>query len=228
MNCKICGAALPENAKFCGKCGAKFGAVPAPIEPKPMPVQPRSKKPLIIAVAVILALITIGLVIFLCSDDDDRDSKRSKKSNDAESVAEEYVNIVFCGDGDANDLIELFHPDVVSIVLDDLGVSKKARIADINDYLDEMQEELEDEDVEITEVEVRSVKDLSDDEFEDLEEYYDDAFDLTIDEAKFVKIRIYADVDGEEDTENEDLIVVKIDGDYYLDVVYSGYLLYRD
>jgi hypothetical protein len=228
MNCKICGAALPENAKFCGKCGAKFGAVPAPIEPKPMPAQPRSKKPLIIAVAVILALITIGLVIFLCSDDDDRDSKRSKKSNDAETVAEEYINIVYCGDGDAKDLIELYHPDVVSIVFDDQGVSKKARISDINDHLEEIQEELEDEDVEITEVEIRSVKDLSDDDFEDLEEYYDDVFDLTIDEAKFVKIRIYADVDGEEDTENEDLVVVKIDGDYYLDEDYNGYLLYID
>ena len=51
MNCPNCGTENPEEAKFCCSCGA------------PLPAKKKNKKPLIITLCVILAVLVAGGVL---------------------------------------------------------------------------------------------------------------------------------------------------------------------
>ena len=65
MFCTNCGGKLPENAGFCGNCGART-AIPAPVSAVHTNATPKKSRHSIIAV-VVLAVVLVGVAYFFFS-----------------------------------------------------------------------------------------------------------------------------------------------------------------
>lgn len=201
--CPQCLSALPADAKFCGKCGLKFaGEV---ITPKPAPS--RSKKPLFIAIALIALAAVIGLTLFLIF-----------RGNSPEEIAELVIKASY-GDVDADDVLGLLHEDVLELIIEKGDMDEDELKENLEDRLEEQRETFEDQDIEVIDIEIRSVKDMKRKEIKALNKIYEKTLDLTVTEGKTVKVKITYEEDGDENSDTLEIPVVKIDGKYYLDLL---------
>jgi hypothetical protein len=75
MNCPNCGLANPDNAKFCGNCGTRFGATSQPQQPS-YQVQPPTAPPIAgpgnpllknLALGCLVALLIFLFITFSCT-----------------------------------------------------------------------------------------------------------------------------------------------------------------
>ena len=57
--CRICGAKLEENARFCHKCGTPAVTVTAALSP----AKPMEKNPFLVPVIILIAVVTIAVIV---------------------------------------------------------------------------------------------------------------------------------------------------------------------
>lgn len=164
----------------------------------------------------ILALILALLMVFgmvACSEDGG--SGKSGKL-DTQEMGEDFAKYLF-----TPDVERLYDMMPLDLAMEQLGSDEREEAeALIDEQIDSTQSMLEAQyngvDFEWS-VDVTDEEELDADELEELNEFYADA-DLTVDEAVSAETEITLTADGEEETLPLDLVYVKIDGDWYLDV----------
>ena len=65
---------------------------------------------------------------------------------------------------------------------------------------------------------IKDEDEITGEDLEDIQDYYEDEYNLDIENAKVFEVEICAEIDGEENEETIEIIVVKIDGKWYLDI----------
>ena len=226
QRCPQCGGELAPNARFCGNCGASFAA--APVSPRPVAPKPVAKGnflskvttfltngpsftvagktfPVYGAVAAGVALVLVIVLLFSLFG-----------GNSPESIAETYIEAYYFGDCDGDDFVDLYHEDYVEWLLDEYDIDLDELIDALDEEMEDNRDELEDEEIELDKIEIRSVKDKKRKDYEYLIDTYEDEYDLEIEEIKLVKCKVHYEQDGDEETNNVEVLVAKIDGSYYL------------
>ena len=126
------------------------------------------------------------------------------------SVVKKYAKAMM--NGDTETMLKIRHEDYLNKLEDYYD--------DAEAYYDEMFEELEDSDTEIKGYEITDVKkDYDKDDIEDVAEMLDEYYDIDEDSVKnMVRYTIKWDleIDGDDETEKEKVLVIKIDGKWYL------------
>lgn len=164
----------------------------------------------------ILALILALLMVFgMVACGKDGGSKKSGKL-DTQAMGEDFADYLF-----TPDVERLYKMTPLNLAMEQLDSDER-----------EEAEEVMDEEIAATQslleaqfdgldfewsVDVTDEEELDADELEELNEFYADA-DLTVDEAVRADTEITLTSDGEEETMSLDLVYVKIDGDWYLDI----------
>ncbi len=126
-----------------------------------------------------------------------------------EDIAEKYMEAI--EDCDAEAMLDLMHEDIVDFALEEMDADKDEFIENLEELLEKAAELLEE-----GEWKVKKVKEIDDDDLEDLQDQWDDDYDLEVEEAALAKIEITWEEDGEENDETLEIVLVKIDGDWYL------------
>lgn len=117
----------------------------------------------------------------------------------------------------SNLVIKALHPKYVEY-FEDKGL-KYSDADDIKEYFDEMFDELEDEDIEITYELDKEYKALSKSKVEDVADELDDDYDIPAKKVKNVRkynVKIKTNNDGDKDTEKGEIYAVKISGKWYI------------
>ncbi len=157
-----------------------------------------------------LVLVVVLLIVLLGS------------SGSPKSVAEKAVGAYF-DDFDADAIIDLVHEDVISVIADDEEMTEKELRRECQEEINEFRLYIEREyDDYSIDWEVIDVRDAS---FSDLEEaqedYLDYSYNLHVTDMKIAKVHLEVEYveDGELDRESdtEEIELVKIDGDWYID-----------
>ena len=252
--CHQCGAKVPQDNKFCGNCGATLASaqpaqetpaytapatpvytVPAtpvytaPAAPAYTPSASYSPKKknhsgLIIGIVVtlIIAALIGGLVYWLIDDGffDDKDSEGSsqseKDSGDAEKTAKGFLDAVFSGDGE--DIVDLIPDDVIEAS----GVSRKDFAKYFDNLIAQVTGGFGDFDYS---VKIKKETEVTGEDFEDIQEFYEKECSMSIDEAKRLTVSFTIEAEGETVEDQMIIPVIKIGKYYYLDL-YSFNVLY--
>ncbi len=201
--CSNCGTVIPEGSPVCPTCGA-----PAPA-PQQAPTGGKKKN----LIGIIIAVVAVVLVVVLCAS--------LFGGNSPKSVADDYMKATF-KQQDAGKVLDLIHKDVIKAACDDEDMSRKELEEEAQDMFDEMFEFLDDScDEWKVDWEIKDVEDLDDDELEEIQDYYDDDYDLKVKDAKMVEIEANIEVTVDDETEDQDqdieIYVVKVGGKWYLD-----------
>ena len=239
MNCRRCGAIIPNGGNNCPACGTPVapvqpvqtaqpvqpvapGAAYAPVRPvAPKPASKTSildkvmqgpsftvagvKVPVFAAAAAVVALLLVILLAVLIFG-----------GNSPEDIAETYIEANYFGDADADDVLDLYPEEYVEYLLDEYDIDEDDLIASIEDYLEDRRDECEDEEFELDDIEIRSVKDKKKKDYDEIVEFFDDEFDLEVEGFKLVKCKVYYEEEGDEESDTLQVLVVEIDGDYYI------------
>jgi hypothetical protein len=161
------------------------------------------KVPVFAAAAAAVALLLVILLAVLIFG-----------GNSPEDIAETTVERYF-GEADADDILDLYPEEYVEYLLDEYEIDEDDLIAAIEDYIEETVDDCEDEEIELYDVEIRSVKDKKKKNYENLVEFYEDELDLEVEDIKVVKCKAYYEYEGDDETETYEITVICIDGDYY-------------
>lgn len=165
-------------------------------------------------------LMLVSLVA--CGDKDDSDDKGGKsggKTAKPETVVEKFVDCFI--DADVGGVFDLINPDMLDYAMEEEGMSK----SDLNDMADELSEELKSMYEYVEEMTGEKLKmsyeityewELDEDELEDIQSEYEDA-GVEIEEGKVFEVDLTMEIAGEEDTQTMEIVVVKIDGKWYLE-----------
>ena len=189
--CGNCGSNIPEGSPFCPNCGAPAQSAQAATAEKTgngLDV----KKIIIGGVAVVLVVLFCVLIFGGCS-------------SGPEKAVDNMMEAIY-KDFDKDAAVDLIHEDM----------SKEIGAKDSAKYLTNLWEDLKEDDEVELEWKIDKVKDVDEDDLEDIQDLYDDRYDLEVTDAKEVKVEytIYEDGDEEEDDKLK-VTVVKIDGDWY-------------
>lgn len=222
MFCEKCGAQLEPNAAFCGSCGAKVEAPAqaAPAQEAPVVETPAApveevmvqtpfgafakKKVLLagaIAAGVVVVLLLIGLIF----------------GGGAKKVAKNYVDATF--KANARTIVNSMPPAVREEILDELNMDKKDLIEELEDSLEYIEEELDDEYRRWRVVtKVIDENDVVGDDLEDLQDMYDDDFDVKVSKAKWVTVKMTLKTEEDPEWNYQRVRMVKIGLGWYVDV----------
>lgn len=151
-------------------------------------------------------------------DDDDKDDDDNKKDS-YESIVDDYFKAI--KEGDAEKIVSLFPEDYMDGLVENYYADDKDEYIEWQqEELDDLLEDLEDEDVDISKLKYKitdknkfsksEIKDLK----EQLEEWYE--VELDIKEAVTLFVDATAPVDGNKETTDMWLRVVKVDGSWYI------------
>ncbi len=176
---------------------------------------------------VLLTVLALLLAFTMCfamvgCDKDDKKDKKSSSSRSPEDVADKFMEAVFI-DKKAEDAINLIHDDVIDGFCEEEDM-KKSEFEDefqedLDDLFEEFDYEYDDWSVDWT---ISYVEDLEEYNLEDIKDSYSDYYDVEIDDAKLVEIdatlKTTCDGEKEEDTDELEIVAVKIDGKWYLDI----------
>lgn len=196
--CGNCGTNIPEGSPFCPTCGAP---APAP-ENQPAGGKKMDIKKLIIAGVAVVVAVVLCIVLF------------TSCSSGPEKVVDKALSAVY-EDFDAEALIDCMHEDIIDEMCEQADMDKDEIVEKMQDMLDEMKDAAEDDEITV-EWEITEVDDMKKSELKDIQELYEDEFDLEVTDGKVVEVEltVYEDGDEEDDSDME-LEVVKIDGEWY-------------
>lgn len=213
MFCGKCGAKNADDAMFCKECGAQLSAVKKDAEETGSVVvtssqeNERNKKVGIIAAVVVVALVAV-LAIALFGG-------RSYKS-----TVKKYLNASF--KADAETIVELIPEEMIDYMLDEYGYDED----EFDEMVEELEEELQDvmdylgDDVKFS-YEIKSAKDVSDDDLSELQEEYEEV-DVEVSAAKTVKVKLKIESDDFDESTTMEISVIKVGRSWYLDVYNMG------
>lgn len=170
--------------------------------------------------ALLLSLLMlVSLVACGDKDDDDKGGKSGSKTAKPETIVEKFVDCFI--DADVGGVFDLINPDMMEYAMEDEGMSK----SDLDDMADELSEELKAMYEYVEEMTGEKLKmsyeiadewDLDEDELADIQSEYEDA-GVEIEEGKGFEVDLTMEIAGEEDTQTMEIVVVKIDGKWYLE-----------
>ncbi|MCR5610468.1 MAG: zinc-ribbon domain-containing protein [Clostridiales bacterium] len=222
MFCKNCGANLPDDSLFCDNCGAKLTQdAPAPEAPAaeapanevklPGPLGStkidKKKLPLIIGIAGGVFLIMLVLIIVLSATAPQRKAKAYAT----------YISKMYTTRLKANKLMSFFPDKYFKEVAEDEDMSVKELREELQEYLDKIyeyaEENRDDSDYKILGIKIANVKNLKTSDLENKR----DRYDFKIGAAKKVTLKITYRDDGEKKTQKMEVIVLKVNGQWYID-----------
>ena len=228
MNCKKCGAPLPENAMFCEKCGQKVEPVTAavpPLEaasnpnPTPNPAIPptsagfivppvdaaenKNKKIGMIA-TVVAAVIVVVLLTSLLFSHSPKDCVKDFYKATQKASASQMLNLV--------------PKKCQKYLMDKYDISKKELKETVQDYLDDNLDNWEDDygDGIKVKIEFKDKDKVSNDDIKDWNESFDDK-DIKLKVKKGYEYEIKVKIKGNDDDTSykESSNALKIDGKWY-------------
>lgn len=228
MFCKSCGKQLNDNASFCSGCGRKIDSLnqqsnqftsstTVGADATFVNVKTKQKNKIIGMVTVGVAMV---LVLMLAV------SLFGGKS--AEATAEKMLEATVSGD--AKTYLSLIHSDVLEIELENEGYDNKYELIDeLNEIFEDSFRTLTslsgldmDELAEYITFEYGDKQDLEDDDFEYLQEKYDDIYDVKVKDACMINLTMVVEYQGKNYTRGlGDFYLVKIGAEWYLDVCYN-------
>ncbi len=211
--CNQCGSPMEDDCRFCPACGTDqggFAAAPTPSapqdgQPAPAPKRCKSNKKMLLLLigigAALVLILALCLVLANCS------------SCGARGALRNYLYYT-SGNRCAN-INTLFPADAWDTLEDDSDFYKD----DARDLLEEQQEDNEENEISYA-YEIKSIKSIDLDEFEDacgstLKYWYGiDVDDITA--AKKIRVRITVTQDGERDSETDTVYAYKYGGLWYI------------
>lgn len=205
--CGNCGTTIPEGSPFCPTCGA-----PAPA---PAPAQGGNKfdlKKIIIAGVAVVLVVVLCIVLFSSCGG-------GGGASSPEKVVDKFLTAAY-KDFDAEATFKCMMPeDIIDEQMEKEDMEPDEAYEEFQDKLDDLKEAFEDNDVKIS-WEIGDVDELDKDDIKDIQEIYEDQMDLDIEieDAATVEVELIAEADGDENSMDMDWSVVKIDGDWYVDV----------
>ncbi len=219
--CNNCGTALDDMAVSCPACGAPYAPVSGAAQPAPVATDPygysapnnnNNNIVKIIIIVAVVAVVIVGAIILLTS------VGGGKGASSPEKAVEAYVEAI--NDRDSDKIVDICYPSKA------LSVAKKERNKERDDFIEDIDDRFDDtEDSygkswEIEDLEIKKVKDMKEDELEELTDEWDDDCLINISDAKTVKIEF----EFNDKEKEEELVVVKYKGKWYID--WYGDLLY--
>ena len=211
MFCGKCGSRIVDGSSSCQECGATVqipqmqggqdAVVLADINAKA-----KYRKIGMIAVAIATAVVLLIALLF-CSG-------RGYKT-----TVNRFIDSVF--DADVKTLIKLLPKEAVEeIIEDEYYGDKKDFIKDGEKSLKATMEFMKimyGDKVKISH-EITKVKDIKDDDLEDLQDAYDDEWDIKVSAAKRITVKVTIKGSNEESEEKMEIVVLKIGSSWYIDV----------
>lgn len=215
MFCPKCGTENEDGTVFCKECGASLtgdaptgaqdGGQGVTVAGVKLPVN-RNQLIGIIAIAVVAVLVIVLIAGLL-------------GGGGAKGTAEKFTKAIFKGDGKT--VVALFPDDVVEELCDRQNMDKDEFVDAMNDVLELTIDALDDQyDKWSIAVKATKTKDLSEKKIEELEDRYENSYDVDLDikEAQEVTLELTATADGEkEDPQKIKLTVIQVDGKWYID-----------
>lgn len=221
MFCGNCGTPNNDTDAFCAGCGAKLiqEPVPASAPAAPVaPVAPAPKKPnkkLIIGIAAAALAVVVALVLIFTLGGD-------KQENSPEGVVTTFMDAFL--KPDMSKMLDII-PEAV--LKEDIG-NKSER----NEWVQEANEEVEYlmgrldyycDNWKIT-YEIKSVKDVSRDDLEDLQEWYQEEYNCKVTAAKMVTVKAtFKDDSQTERLDDLQIYTIQIGGQWYIEVEESDW-----
>ena len=208
--CPTCGAQLNDDAVFCAACG---NAVPAAVEAAPQidgfapaAAQPSGgNKKALIAIVAVAAVAAVVLVIVLFST----------LFSSPKSTVKAYFRAM--NSRNASKIVKLEYPKPILEELEDEDDRDKDDLIDSIEDGFETKDELYGDDWKYKDIKITKVKDMKDDDFEDLQEICEDEYDMKITDAKIVKVDYTIEGDDDEnEVEDREFIVIKYKGKWYI------------
>ena len=168
----------------------------------PAAKKPNRKKFAFIAAAAVVAIVFLSTLL---------------GGRSPEKTAGTLADAIFKGDGKL--YVSLMPDEVIEHTCDNLDFdNKKELIEYANDSLKESVEYYNDTyDKWSYSYKCLDTEDFSKTELRDLSREYEDKFDIKVDAAKTVQIKVSLNLDGETESETSDIVVVKIGGTWYVD-----------
>lgn len=164
-------------------------------------------------------LMLVSLVA--CGDKDDSDDEGgSSKTAKPEAVVEKFMDCLI--DADAKGMFDLVPDAVLEYAMEQDDMSKSDfddQVGELSDMLQESYdyvEEMTGEKLKMS-YEITDSYEMDEDEVADLQEDYDDA-DVEIEEAKVFEVDFTMEVAGEEQTQSLEIVVIKVDGKWYVEM----------
>ena len=151
---------------------------------------------------IILVVLVLGVAGGFYFSMDGGFSKEEEKQSDeeiVESMAKRYMRAYEKLDSKA--IIKMMY---------------KEEADDYEDVLEERFEALEDEDFKVKEWEITDVKKIEGTKLENIQDDFDDEYDVKVTKVFRVKIKVKVKFDGETETSKSDLYFGKIDGKWCL------------
>lgn len=210
MYCGNCGAKLPEGVSFCTKCGEKIFSAPTATSgatPQTENTQAKNYKAIGMgAVAVVLVL-----VIILASALFGKSGYEKTIDNLFDAVHE----------GNTEEILELFPEPLMNQMTALLGSDYTAFYEELDEGLSEFTE-IYGEDWDIS-YEIIGVEDVVLDEqnWNEMTSVYV-FMGIEVEEAKTVEVEAAITTENEEEVATLEIPLIKIDGDWYLDIVEMG------
>ena len=207
--CPTCGAQLNDDAVFCAACG---NAVPTAVEAAPQidgfapaAAQPSGgNKKALIAIVAVAAVAAVVLVIVLFST----------LFSSPKSTVKAYFRAM--NSRNASKIVKLEYPKPVLEYMEDEDDKDKDDIIDSIEDRFELKDKLYGDDWKYKDIKITKVKDMKDDDFEELQEELEDELDMKITDAKIVKVDYTIEgEDDDQDVEDAEFAVIKYKGKWY-------------
>ena len=214
--CPKCGKPFEENASNCAFCGTKNPAAPAAVNPNVEKIVNKArslnKKNIAILAGAAIALIVVIIIISTIA------------GNGYKKAIDNFFD--FTVEGKVNKLEKLAPEAFWEELEEDFDIKLK----DLKDQLEESfeaeLEELEDEYGRNLKVKYKVLEkeEMDEDDLDDLKDTLKDSYGIKKKSVqKALEVEVEATIKGkeDEDTMEQDMVIVKIDGDWYITTVFQ-------
>lgn len=214
MFCTKCGAQNDNGAKFCIKCGEKLESTAVTVSksgPPALASLGQDKRKLVTIIAGALAVILLFSLVF--------GGRGWKKT--ASKFMDSFMDL------DAKGMVEMMPDKLLEKALEEEGYSKR----DLKFLIAELQDELDASmslismygDIDM-DYKILGAEDMSREDLADLKEMYSE-LGIKVSAAKSVEVEVTIEVMGMSQTENLEIVVIKIGRSWYIEVDSMGSIL---
>lgn len=205
MYCGNCGAQNPDGAAHCGNCGAPLntgaqgGAVAA---------SAKKNRNIGIAITVGLVVVVVAAVLIIIF---------AVGGGSPKSVAEDMLEALF--DGDLDKIVKMVPDELIKGIAKEEDMTTREAREELSDMLEDELDGVSDY-ISMMDVSVKATgeDDYDSDELDDVKDDYAD-YDVKVKSAKTVEVKVSMEFLGQKQTEELDVPVVKIGGDWYVDFI---------